>query len=150
MALTLAHGALALMGMFPHSDFISMALPLDPLRHFLQEKGIAAWPFRFCLNIVALSIWVGLLNGLLGLSFGVIRLLHLSQGLKIISLKPQEEQPWEQAQRWPLWRRGLGVIPLVTLIWACADGLCFTPFVACIWIAMSYLLWWPFWGAREA
>jgi len=100
--------------------------------------------FFVTLRLCALSVWIGWIVLLVKLNLMFLGWINGSDH-KPIRIDA-DIQPWNQAQRWPLWRRAMGLIPLLTFFWCCgwAGGVGLAPLLAAVWVALAFLLWWPF------
>jgi hypothetical protein len=106
------------------------ASPLALLPHWQSA------PDRLWLHAGALSIWLGLLAPLLSIAL---------RG-RADDPQPAGSGPHALDDRlhWPLWRRGLGVLPLLTLLWSLSDlsTLWLAPAWATLWLVAARALWW--------
>lgn len=100
--------------------------------------------FFVTLRLCAFAVWIGWMVLLMKLN--LMFLCWINGGdHKTIRINA-DTQPWNQAQRWPLWRRATGLIPLITFFWVCGGfgGVELAPLFAAVWVALAFLLWWPF------
>jgi len=126
-------------------------LDLGLFRVMCEEAGIVSWPFIFWLKWTALAAWVGLLSTLTWVFLLALQVVHSGPLMGAMQRGAvMHPQPWNQAQKWPIWRRSLGLIFLLSLVWSCIPGLLFAPLIAGLWVTFAFALWWPFFGSRQA
>lgn len=150
IAVSILQGTIQILCWLPHFHFLSEWLDLHVLGHFITQVRILPSLFSICLSFTALAIWLGIECSLIWFCLFCLKFLHSFPLFGNLHRIRSGYQPWKQAQRWPLWRRALGVIPLLTLVWCCSPYLYLAPCIAGIWVCLAYELWWPFWGAKEA
>jgi len=149
IASNITKAAIRFLQLLPHSPFFSDWINLNAFHDFFADLGIIFWPFCFWLNLTALAIWMAWFIILMWFSLFALRIVQAWTLRPFIRKVSLHSQPWDQAQRWPIWRRSVGLIPLLTLVWACTPLLFLAPIVAGVWVSMGFLLWWPFFGLRE-
>ncbi len=147
MALTVSKGAIRFLQLLPRSHFFSDWINVNAFHAFFSDLEMVFWPYCFWLNLTALVIWMAWFIILMWFSLFFLRIVRVWPRRSFIRMVSLHSQPWDQAQRWPIWRRSLGLIPLLTLVWACTSSLFLAPVFAGVWVSMGFLLWWPFFGS---
>jgi len=149
LAFTILRGALRLMNVFRHIQILSDWAQFSAFRDWFESLKMMNGPFFFWLKMTALTIWIGFLFAMMSLFFLAFRLFYIGKILHFVGINMNEAQPWEQAQRWSIWRRSLGLIPLLTLFWAWMGALGWAPFFGVLWVGIAHALWWPFFAFRK-
>ena len=92
------------------------------------------WPAYAALRLAALALWLGLL----------LPLQRLLRAAIDAGLAAADQGTVQFVPRVPLWRRALGVLPVLTLLW-CASGaatLVLAPWIATVWLWFAFRLGW--------
>jgi hypothetical protein len=150
IASSVMRGTVTLFGIFPHTNYFYEERLFSWLIRWYQDSLFQNMAFLFWLKVTALGIWLGCMVAMMSLSHFVLRIVFARSLLLVESSQRAELQPWNRAQRWPIWRRSLGLIPLLTLCWGYLGALAFAPFFAGLWAGLAYQLWWPFLQFRKA
>lgn len=131
-------GSAELLHGMPHLGWLRAA----PMLQGLPEpiRAWALWPARAAVHGAVLALWLGLCSPVL-LVYARQRCMHAAEGRRSDSVSAA----LVCLTVWPLWRRGLGSLPLCTLVWSITPPatLALAPGFAGLWLFAAGALWWP-------